>query len=500
MNSETAPLDLEGILPLALNEDQIEFWRKLQPVNRTAATDTYKRTMGTSGEVFNQNASYSLAARRALNEKGADGRLIMAGLERLLYPWFGTKVTEKEVRKAEGKFRFASEINRFPTKIWEDVLANDGFFNLDIYGFPGGQTFLVKKQDGNEVPMHVPCLSVEGPGALVSHIEPHVLNGYAPIIAATKARLMREAVGEKFDEFGYRGARNDFDHAILMMALKVGGDYFYTSNDETVFLFANYFTSIGTMGHEYIEAFQKDGRSLEEAQEMAARDFIEHNEKSALLPDTIDTIKSGLPLILKLIKEYKGKGKVIMPRFDSGNQKEQILVWKKMTLEAGIERSPMVLEDGYTPEKGKEIKEWYRQQGYDPDELIIGAGGYFQQGNTRDAISLAYKRTSTEYDGKHHGSIKFSDSPGKFSLPGPIRVYEQGSNLIVALKEESIDGIPLYVPLLKNGRINYFETLDGQADRTNRTWNRYDRIEYSPLIKAIIAQRTSERDAIRARL
>jgi hypothetical protein len=138
MRNESAPLDIEGMLPLALNEDQIEFWNKLKPVNRPAATDTYKRTMGDSGEIFNLPATYSLAARRALNEEGADGRLINAGLERMLYPWFGTKVDEKEVRKAEGKFRYASEIRKFPTGIWDAVLENDGFFPLDIYGLPGG--------------------------------------------------------------------------------------------------------------------------------------------------------------------------------------------------------------------------------------------------------------------------------------------------------------------------------------------------------------------------
>ena len=79
-----------------------------------------------------------------------------------------------------------------------------------------------KKQDGSEVPFHVPIMSVEGPGALISHIEPHMTTMYAPIIEATKARLMREATGEKFAEFGYRGARNDIDHISLMIALKVG--------------------------------------------------------------------------------------------------------------------------------------------------------------------------------------------------------------------------------------------------------------------------------------
>jgi nicotinic acid phosphoribosyltransferase len=341
-------------------------------------------------------------------------------------------------------------------------------------------------------------MSVEGPGALVSHIEPHVLNGYAPVIAATKARLMKEAVGEKFAEFGYRGARNGLDHAVLMMALKVGGDYEYTSNDEAVYLFGDNFTSIGTVGHEYIMAYQRDGLSLEEAQEQAFRDFIEHNEKSALLPDIIDTIKSGLPMVLKMKLEYSPSGKIIMPRFDSGDILGQQLVWKKMSEEAGVD-SMHIVEDGYTPEKGRKSKEDYAAAGGNLDDVIVGAGGYFQNGNTRDAISFAYKRTSTKHENVE-SSIKFSDSPGKLSLPGPIRVYEQGSTLIVAKGGEEIDGNPLYVPLLQNGRISYFETLEEQAARADQTWNRYDRIEYSPEITEIIQERTAERDEIKQRL
>lgn len=494
----TFPLDIEGTLPLALTDDQIAFWRKLQPVNRPAATDTYKRTMAGSGATFNRHASYSLAARKELKEEGANGRLVTAGLERMLYPWFGTAVTEQEVRKAEGRFRFASEIRKFPTAVWEEVLANDGRLPLDLWGFPGGQTFLVDE----ERRMHVPLVSVEGPGALVSHIEPHMLMGHNALIAATKARLMRDEAGEKFAEFGYRSASNDLEHTVLMMALKVGGGFHYTSNDETVYLFPEQFTSIGTVGHEYIMAYQRRGLSLEEAQQQAFREFVEHNEKSALLPDIIDTVQSGLPLILTLVQEYQQKdpSKLIMPRFDSGDVAAQTVAWKRMTLDAGLAHAPMVVEDGYTPGKARATKEHYAAHGFDPDEIIVGAGGYFQDGNSRDAISLAYKRTDTEHDGRSEPSIKFSDTPGKFSLPGPIRVYEQGSTLLVARKGEVVDGTPLYTKLVDNGRINYFETLDEQAVRAARTWNAYDRIAYSPQIQAVITQRTRERDEVRKRL
>ena len=69
-----------------------------------------------------------------------------------------------------------------------------------------------------------------------------------------------------------------------------------------------------------------------------------------------------------------------MPRFDSGDIAEQCIVWKKMTLEAEIEKTLMVVEDGYTPTKARETKEAYARAGFDPKDIIVGAGGYFQEG------------------------------------------------------------------------------------------------------------------------
>src|SRR3989344_7107841 len=132
-------------LPLAKTEEQRELWRRLQPVNRVAASDTYKRTMSGSSEIFSDNFTvYTLAARKGLREEGANGRYIMAGLEKMLYPWFIDPVTEEEVSQAREFFQQQGSVQKFPEQIWQAVLENDGFFPLDIYALPSGQTFLAK--------------------------------------------------------------------------------------------------------------------------------------------------------------------------------------------------------------------------------------------------------------------------------------------------------------------------------------------------------------------
>lgn len=478
-------------LAMAQTPEQREFWDRFRPVNRVATTDTYKRTMSGSSELFANNFTcYNLAARRALNEPGAKNRYIMAGVEKLLYPWFTKPITEREVESARTFFKKRGQVDKFPDAAWQAVLNNDGFLPVDIYSLPGGQTFLVK--DGK----HVPMMSVEGVGAIVSHLEPHLTTVYAPLIQATKARLFNEVVGETFAEFGLRGDRNSLEHVALMAALKVGGNLTLTSDDQSVFLFPEYFKDVGTVGHEYIMAHQREGVSLEEAQMEAFRSFVAANDKSALLPDTIDTIHSGLPAILKLIEEYKESDKIIMPRFDSGDVTAQGIYWvNEMVGPRGL-LTAHVIEDGRTPGKARQTQADYIAAQIDPTIAVEGAGGYFQNGVTRDAASVAYKRSATMHDGKLEASLKFSNSPGKESIPGQVRIYARGDTLVVAQAGEEIDGTPLMEKVIDNGRVVYNEDWNTQAKRAEETWNEYTNIEYSDATQELIDTRVAERNAL----
>lgn len=110
--------------------------------------------------------------------------------------------------------------------------------------------------------------------------------------------------------------------------------------------------------------------------------------------------------------------------------------------------------------------------------LFPGAGGYWWRLIHRDTVAAAFKRSAT---GKHP-NVKFSNTPGKESLGGYLRVYGQDDALIVADASESIDGEPLFVKLVEQGRIVYRESFQDQAARADRTWGRYKRVELSPLI------------------
>jgi hypothetical protein len=79
--------------------------------------------------------------------------------------------------------------------------------------------------------------------------------------------------------------------------------------------------------------------------------------------------------------------------------------------------------------------------------------------------------------------VKFSNSPGKESLGGYLRVYGRDDTLVVADAGESPQGEPLFVNLVEAGRVVYDEPFPEQAARADRTWDRYRRWELSPRVR-----------------
>ena len=154
-----------------------------------------------------------------------------------------------------------------------------------------------------------------------------------------------------------------------------------------------------------------------------------------------------------------------------------------------------------TPESVREVYDHFRQAtGQEPTMLFPGAGGYWWRLVHRDTVAAAFKRTATG----DHPNVKFSNSPGKESLGGYLRVYADGDALIVADASEPPPGEPLFVKLVEQGRIVYRETFQEQAARADRTWGRYWRWEVSPRVAATMerfrAMRKQEVAAAQARL
>ncbi|HMC67024.1 MAG TPA: hypothetical protein VKI65_18950, partial [Gemmataceae bacterium] len=457
-------------------------------------TDTYKRTMWAAvPDIAVAPAGYGLTMRKGLPEPGADNQLIMAGHEAMLAQWFHRPLRRRDIELARRWYADHSAVRAFPHHLWDTILQSqpgeDIYLPVDIWGFPGGQTFLPK----------VPCLFFEGMGGAISYLEPAMCRYFAPIIQATKARLMKLACPQDA-EFGLRSAPHELTNIVLLLARYVGGRGRLTSNDTAEFLWPELFRSVGTIGHEMMCAAQSVERPLGEAEYEMMDRFVTAFGQAALLCDLVDAESVGLENALRVMKAHPETDRV-GARVDSGDIAAQCVLYFKKIREAGLTPRLIVFESEVTPDAIGQVYDHFRREtGAEPTLLFPGAGGYWWQLVHRDTLAAAFKRTATG----DHPNMKFSNSPGKETIPGYLRVYGRDDTLIVADAAEPPAGEPLFVKLVENGRIIYHESFDEQADRADRTWGRFRRVELSEKIRGYMerfqAMREREVAAAKRRL
>jgi nicotinate phosphoribosyltransferase len=457
-------------------------------------TDTYKRTMWAAvPDIACVRAGYALTMRKGLPEAGADGQLIMAGHEAMLAQWFHRPLRRADIELAARWYSTYSATHVFPHELWRSILnrqpGDDIHLPIDIWGFPGGQTFLAG----------MPCLSFEGVGGAISYLEPAMCRYFAPIIQATKGRLMKLAT-PRDAEFGLRSAPNELTNLVLLLARYVGGRGQLTSNDTAEFLYPNLFRSVGTIGHEMMCAAESFARTLGAAEYEMMDRFVTAMGEASLLCDLVDAETVGLEDALRVIQAHPETERVGI-RVDSGDIAEQCVLYFERMRQAGIPPRAIVFEDEVTPDVVRKVYDHFRRAtGREPTMLFPGAGGYWWRLVHRDTLAAAFKRSATE----DHPNVKFSNSPGKESLGGYLRVHGRDDTLVIADASETIAGEPLFVPLVEQGRIIYDESFEEQADRADRTWGRYKRFTLSDKVRdwqqRFRAMREREVTAARQRL
>jgi nicotinate phosphoribosyltransferase len=458
------------------------------------ATDTYKRTMWAAvPDVAVARAGYALTMRRGLPEPGAEAGLIMAGHEAMLAQWFHRPLKRADVELAARWFAERSATRAFPKQMWDAILegqpGEDVYLPVDVWGFPGGQTFLPG----------VPCLFFEGMGGAISYLEPAMCRYFAPVIQATKARVMKLAT-PRDAEFGLRAAPNELTNLVLLLARYVGGRGSVTSNDTAEFLWPELFQSVGTIGHEMMCAAQSFDRPLGAAEYEMMDRFVTAMGQASLLCDLVDAETVGLENALRVMKAHPAEQRVGI-RVDSGDIAGQCALYFRAMRAAGISPRTIVFENEVTPETVREVYERFRREtGQEPTMLFPGAGGYWWRLVHRDTVAAAFKRSATA----DHPNVKFSNDAGKESIGGYLRVFARGDTLVVADESEPPPGEPLFVKLVERGRVVYSEGFEAQADRADRTWGRYRRWELSEKVRAwqerFRAMRRQEVAAARARL
>ncbi len=257
------------------------------------------------------------------------------------------------------------------------------------------------------------------------------VEGYASRVRARAEELVKAAGdGARIFEVGLRAASCIEQHVIALEACKRAG---ITRTSHVLGAQRTGMTPVGTMGHEHVQRYGSD--------EAAFRAIKERRpQRSSFLLDTFDTLRSGLPAALEIIAEDPGARDSI--RYDSGDKEAQYAVAVLRARELGA-RPVHILEDGFDADQLRRFEALREKTGVRPDEQFYGFGGWLVSqtegsGLTRDRVAAVYKLSQT---GKR-AVMKFSNDAGKVSIPGvPVawrRVRGEGPMGIVAQEGERV--------------------------------------------------------------
>jgi nicotinic acid phosphoribosyltransferase len=313
-----------------------------------------------------------------------------------------------------------------------------------------------------------PAFTVTGPSALVSWLEPLVLQLHYRIQIATIAKRDPDALGDlvgqvtceeqrdivletlaavgveappitvdpegyyesvrsrvealvgitgdpsRIFEVGMRAASCMGQHRLALMACFTEGVQ-ATSNVHLARLMG--MKPVGTMGHEHVQRYGSD-----EVAFRAMRD--RRSGASSFLLDTFSTMDSGIPAAFRLIAEDPTRRDSI--RFDSGDKRSQYLYACMKAKGMGI-KPRFILEDSFNDTLTAEFEKLREFTGIPAEDQLYGFGGYIVKADndplTRDRVAAVWKVTQSG----PNATMKFGDEPGagKESIPGKPVLFRQ---------------------------------------------------------------------------
>jgi len=334
-----------------------------------------------------------------------------------------------------------------------------GGASVVVRAIPKGSWFLPRE----------PVFSVTGPSALVSWLEPLLLQLHFRIQVATVAKTDRgaleeavrvatcerhkeivletlDAVGERAPriavdadayrarvaasarelggiagpgrifEVGLRAATSIEQHLIALEGCRDAGVR-RTSHVLGARLLG--MTPVGTMGHEHVQRYGSDDAAFRAMRERRP-------QRSSYLLDTFDTMRSGLPAAFALLREH-GPGDSI--RYDSGDKEAQYRYATALAAEHAV-RPVHILEDSFDAPLTRRFEALRAELGVRPEEQHYGYGGALvasTAGNpfTRDRVSAVYKLSRSG----RRATMKFGNEAGagKESVPGDPVVFRRVS-------------------------------------------------------------------------
>ena len=277
-----------------------------------------------------------------------------------------------------------------------------------------------------------PIVRVDAPLYQAQLIETALLTivGHQTLIATKANRVVRAAQGDAVMEFGLRRAQGP-DAGVLGARAAVIGGCGSTSNVLAGQLFG--MPVSGTHAHSWVMSFDSEI----DAFRAYANCFP---EKTLLLADTYDTLRSGVPNAIRVFLEQREKGyEPLGIRLDSGDLAYLSRKARQMLDEAGFPNAKICVSNDLDEYLIRDLK----LQGARID--LWGVGTRLITSAGRAALGGVYKLCALEKDGRMQPKIKLSDTLEKITLPGKQEIWRlygpEGMAVadLIALEGEDID-------------------------------------------------------------
>ncbi|PLR66500.1 nicotinate phosphoribosyltransferase [Bacillus sp. UMB0893] len=263
--------------------------------------------------------------------------------------------------------------------------------------------------EGELVFANEPILRVEAPLAEAQLIETALLNivNYQTLIA-TKASRIKHVVGEQSAmEFGTRRA-HEMDAAVWGTRAAYIGGFDATSNVRAGKMFG--IPVSGTHAHALVQAYRDEYTAFHK--------YARRHKDCVFLVDTYDTLRSGVPIAIKVAKELGDKINFKGIRLDSGDLAYLSKKARKMLDEAGFKDTQIIASNDLDENTIINLK----SQGAEIDSW--GIGTKLITAYDQAALGAVYKLVAIENEkGEMADTIKISGNPEKVTTPGIKKVY-----------------------------------------------------------------------------
>ncbi|MEE2987140.1 MAG: nicotinate phosphoribosyltransferase, partial [Nitrospinota bacterium] len=429
-------------------------------------TDFYQLAMmqGYFDQGMNKTAVFEFYVR---NLPANRNFLMAAGLEQVLQYLKNLSFTSQDLQWLErsGKFKktFVQSLENFR-------------FKGNVEAMPEGTVFFPNE----------PIIKITAPLGQAQFVETRIINflQYQTLIATKAARMVLAAPDKSLIDFGLRRAHSPQAGLLAARASYLAG-FTGTATVQAGAIFG--IPVFGTMAHSFIQAHEDESHAFENF----ARS---HPENVILLLDTYNTEKAARK-VAALAPKLKKEGILIKGvRLDSGDFSLLAPVIRKILDEGGLQQTTLFASGN--------LDEFVLQKFTTNKTPLDGFGIGTRLTTTEDAPSLECVYKLQEYDRRP----KFKRSKDKETLPGSKQVYRQTdktgnfSKDILALSSDELEGEPLLIPCMRNGRrITSPVSLSGireyasrQLDRLPKPFRSLDSgpdypVELSPSVKNLTA-------------